>query len=218
MGGAITVTFISGSILLAKSSDGFRNFSEKYIPGTSYLYKLILGPKVEKIPVVVTKPDDSLMKKKLEREAAKKKDSKTHSHYSTLLNLNHVAGQLSDLMVIKTGGAAPILEPPKVSEEIVPSTESPVPGAVNVVESVPTKTAEDPVATPLQEEHMIGQPIEESSTVSLPLEVYPTHLAEPTINAVRWISPRVNVIAPHLIIFLHIRLNCVWLNAAMVER
>ena len=48
VGAAAGLSLVGGSIVLAKSSDGYRNFSEKYIPGSSWVYKVVLGPQAEK--------------------------------------------------------------------------------------------------------------------------------------------------------------------------
>ena len=42
---------IGGSIGLAKASDGFRKASENYIPGSAFLYNLVLGPQQQPIKV-----------------------------------------------------------------------------------------------------------------------------------------------------------------------
>jgi hypothetical protein len=49
VGAAAGFSLVGGSIALAKSSEGYRNFSEKYIPGSSWVYKVVLGPQAEKI-------------------------------------------------------------------------------------------------------------------------------------------------------------------------
>lgn len=61
VGGAVALSLTGGSVLAAKTSDGYRNFSEKYIPGTTFLHNIILGPKQIKIeeppmyaPILVT--------------------------------------------------------------------------------------------------------------------------------------------------------------------
>lgn len=50
IGGAAIIATISGSVVLAKTSDGFRKFSEKNIPGTSFLFNLLLGPSISHLP------------------------------------------------------------------------------------------------------------------------------------------------------------------------
>uniref|UniRef100_A0A0P5XHL2 MICOS complex subunit MIC60 n=1 Tax=Daphnia magna TaxID=35525 RepID=A0A0P5XHL2_9CRUS len=75
--GTAVLATVGGSVALAKTSDGFRKFSEKNIPGSSFLYNLLLGPPVSHIPVFtppVRSLEDGLLKKKLEREASKKTD------------------------------------------------------------------------------------------------------------------------------------------------
>jgi hypothetical protein len=42
--GASVLGVIGGSVVLAKVSDGYRKMSESYIPGSAFLYNLILGP------------------------------------------------------------------------------------------------------------------------------------------------------------------------------
>ncbi|XP_046460534.1 MICOS complex subunit MIC60-like [Daphnia pulex] len=77
IGGAAILATVGGSVVLAKTSDGFRKFSEKNIPGTSFLFNLLLGPSVSHLPKLehpVKVKEDGLLKKKLEREALKKKD------------------------------------------------------------------------------------------------------------------------------------------------
>lgn len=49
--GTAVLATVGGSVALAKTSDGFRKFSEKNIPGSSFLYNLLLGPPVSHIPV-----------------------------------------------------------------------------------------------------------------------------------------------------------------------
>ena len=45
----MVLSVTGGSVLAAKTSDGYRNFSEQYIPGTASLHNLFLGPKQTKI-------------------------------------------------------------------------------------------------------------------------------------------------------------------------
>jgi len=75
VGGAVLLTATGGSVLAAKTSDGYRNFSEKYIPGTTFLHNLLLGPMQTKIDTPPMPIEDGLMKKKMDREASKKKSS-----------------------------------------------------------------------------------------------------------------------------------------------
>ena len=51
IGGAVVLTLTGGSIIAAKTSDGYRNLSEKYIPGTTFLHNLLLGPMKTNIDV-----------------------------------------------------------------------------------------------------------------------------------------------------------------------
>jgi len=107
IGGAVVLTLTGGSIIAAKTSDGYRNLSEKYIPGTTFLHNLLLGPMKTNIDVPLKPIDDGLMKKKMEREASKKK---------------------SDLLIIKSDGAntpKPILKAPTLALE-PPVIEAPL--------------------------------------------------------------------------------------------
>jgi len=51
LGGSAALALVGGSVLLAKTSDGFRKFSESNIPGSSFLYNMVLGPVPAKIEV-----------------------------------------------------------------------------------------------------------------------------------------------------------------------
>lgn len=48
--GTAVLASVGGSVILAKTSDGFRKFSENNIPGSSFLYSLLLGPSVSHLP------------------------------------------------------------------------------------------------------------------------------------------------------------------------
>lgn len=50
IGGAALLATVGGSVVLAKTSDGFRKFAEKNIPGTSFLFNLLLGPQPSQLP------------------------------------------------------------------------------------------------------------------------------------------------------------------------
>jgi len=42
---------VGGSVVLAKVSDGYRKMSESYIPGSAFLYNLILGPQQQPMKI-----------------------------------------------------------------------------------------------------------------------------------------------------------------------
>lgn len=50
IGGAAVLATVGGSVVLAKTSDGFRKFAEQNIPGTSFLFSLLLGPPLPQLP------------------------------------------------------------------------------------------------------------------------------------------------------------------------
>lgn len=90
------ITVVGGSVVLAKVSDRFRKVAENYIPGSTELFKLLIGSSVPQI-TYTEKPrytilaicfiicviyyifstfNEGLLKKKLEREAARKDGGK----------------------------------------------------------------------------------------------------------------------------------------------
>ena len=50
IGGAAILATVGGSVVLAKTSDGFRKFAENNIPGSSFLFNLLLGPSLPQLP------------------------------------------------------------------------------------------------------------------------------------------------------------------------
>jgi len=178
VGGAVVLSVTGGSVLAAKTSDGYRNFSEQYIPGTASLHNLFLGPKQTKIDPPPMPIEDGLMKKKLERESSKKK---------------------SNLLVIKSEGSeaplpileAPILEPPVspipinevssieslVVETLVTSNEG-LTTEVNHVPEVPLEVVQEIPIEVVQEVPLVA--VKEDAVVQeLPLvEVVPQETAE----------------------------------------
>lgn len=48
--GATVIAAVGGSLVLAKTSEGFRKFAENNVPGSSFLFNLILGSPVSTLP------------------------------------------------------------------------------------------------------------------------------------------------------------------------
>lgn len=142
---------VGGSVVLAKVSDGYRKMSESYIPGSAFLYNLILGPQQQPIKIenkfeLKPKPsDDSLMKKKLEREATKKKDAP---------------------LIISSAGDS-TLEPPKFSTDFLPAEA--VETSKVVINEEPTSSVGTENVTQVEENNATPS-IEAPSTITSPPE------------------------------------------------
>lgn len=50
IGAAALVAAVGGSVVLAKTNDGFRKFAENNVPGTPFLFNLLLGPPASQQP------------------------------------------------------------------------------------------------------------------------------------------------------------------------
>lgn len=143
IGGAAVITVVGGSVALAKVNDGFRKVAESYVPGSTELFKAVLGPSVPHIPVVENKHrynksyllcifsdddvyssiSDGLMKKKLEREAAKR-DGGMPVLSNLVMETLWYSEIFLDLLIVKSS-EDPSLETPKLSADFLPPIEAP---------------------------------------------------------------------------------------------